>query len=127
MEITMPILDKEKMKKYQAEWMRCRRNSFMKDKSCAWCGATDKLELHHINPETKIDHKVWSWSELRRNEEIKKCIVLCSHCHRTIKRIPEGVHGLVQVYQRGCRCRECKDAQNARMRDYRFRKANNLV
>jgi len=45
------------------------------------CGSWKKLELDHIDPKTKESHKIWSWSEERRNKELKKCQVLCYDCH----------------------------------------------
>lgn len=39
------------------------------------------LQLHHLNPEEKDSHKIWSWSQKRREAEIAKCIVLCWPCH----------------------------------------------
>jgi hypothetical protein len=77
----MPYKDKEKQLEYQKNWMRKRRKSFFSDKECNHCGSTEDLELDHINRLTKITHNVWSWSEDRRNDELKKCQVLCNSCH----------------------------------------------
>ncbi len=77
----MPIRDKEKKREYQKDWMRKRRASFFNGKECKHCGSKENLELHHLNPEEKESHAIWSWRESRRNEEIAKCIVLCEKCH----------------------------------------------
>ncbi len=46
------------------------------------CGSWNDLELDHINPETKVSHNIWSWSEKRRIKELKKCQPLCFGCHK---------------------------------------------
>lgn len=58
------------------------RLEFFKGKSCAHCAATERLELDHVNPADKSDHRIWTWSESRRNAELAKCQVLCVSCHR---------------------------------------------
>ncbi len=43
------------------------------------------LEFHHLNPKEKevsIGNAINRWSIKRILEEIKKCSVLCSNCHR---------------------------------------------
>jgi len=77
----MPYKDKEKQKEYQREWMAKRRAIFFKDKTCAKCGSVNQLELDHIDSSTKISHRIWSWSQERRDKELKKCQVLCQDCH----------------------------------------------
>jgi len=58
---------------------------------CVVCGESDPacLDFHHINPDKKggRTHKVAhlassTCSQERVMEEIKKCIVMCSNCHR---------------------------------------------
>jgi hypothetical protein len=77
----VPYKDPEKQREYQRRWMANRRAEFFKGKCCVKCGATKNLEIDHINPETKIDHRVWSWSQSRRDAELAKCQVLCAACH----------------------------------------------
>ena len=48
---------------------------------CEACGSWIGLEVHHVNPETKVSHRVWSWSKKRRDAELAKCVVLCFTCH----------------------------------------------
>jgi hypothetical protein len=72
----------EKKREYARKWMANRRSEYFKDKKCVECGSTEHLELDHIDPETKENHAIWSWSEERRNKELKKCQVLCKKCHR---------------------------------------------
>lgn len=77
----MPYADKQRQAEYQREWMARRRQAYFHDKSCVRCGATDNLELDHVDPAQKVSHRVWSWSEARRAEEISKCQILCRRCH----------------------------------------------
>lgn len=70
------------IRNYQREWMRRRRAEFFADKVCAACGIDELLELDHVDPDVKVSHKIWSWSEERRAAEIAKCQVLCTECHK---------------------------------------------
>jgi len=58
---------------------------------CQICGydkCSDALELHHVDP----TQKEFGFSKIRANpkkaviilEELKKCVLLCSNCHREI-------------------------------------------
>lgn len=55
---------------------------------CRLCGensSSDALDFHHINPNTKVmtvTDMVRSSSILAMLEEIEKCVVICSNCHR---------------------------------------------
>jgi hypothetical protein len=77
----VPIADPDERRAYHREWMRRRRASFFADKACAECGAIERLELNHLDPETKVSHAIWSWSEKRRLAEIAKCEIVCRDCH----------------------------------------------
>jgi 5-methylcytosine-specific restriction endonuclease McrA len=102
-------------RKYAREWVAGRRKNFFSTQVCSHCAGTEKLELHHLNRTDKIANAIWSWSESRRNEELKKCIVLCKNCHQieTNKQIKEWTtkpipHGNQSGYRRGCRCDLCR-------------------
>lgn len=75
----------EKKKEYQRQWMKKRRDSYFKDKSCAHCRSTENLELDHINAEDKLINpaNLWSMSDSnpRKIAELAKCQVLCHSCH----------------------------------------------
>ena len=78
----MPYKDRNKKRQYQLEWLRKRRSAwFAVNGPCQKCGSNQNLEVHHVNYEDKIDHKVWSWAQKRREAELAKCIVLCKECH----------------------------------------------
>lgn len=56
-------------------------------KGCSRCNEKDPscLELHHLDPSIKETHVatvVGYWSEQRLQQEIAKCIILCSNCHK---------------------------------------------
>ena len=119
----MPYKDKSIQRKYQKEWMRSRREDFFFDKVCVWCSSTEKLELHHVNPDEKVSHRIWSWSESKRSAEIEKCIVLCNECHKHIKKGTKCSHGSSGRYRAGCRCEKCRNFKSYEMKAYRARKA----
>jgi hypothetical protein len=59
------------------------------NQSCLVCGehSPECLDLHHIDPSQKegtISELFSRWSWTRIQEEINKCIVVCSNCHRKI-------------------------------------------
>ena len=73
------------------DWER-RKNKKIRASSifggkCSICGydkCLDALDFHHINPLEKDDNLkgLWAqkWSKIE--SEVKKCILLCSNCHR---------------------------------------------
>ena len=115
--------NKQKQREYAREWVAKRRREFFENRKCKTCGKITSLQLHHVNRKEKEGHAIWSWSKERREAEIAKCIILCSECHIELhakeKRILE--HGTCVMYRKGCRCRLCKDAHTARLKEYRLR------
>ena len=111
----MPIKDKELRKAYSREWVAKRRKDFFSEKKCEWCGASENLVIHHVDPKQKESHSIWSWKKERRDTELAKCVVICEACH--IKHHSEErkrfTHGVASTYKKGCRCRECLNAQYA--------------
>ena len=62
----------------KTEW-REKRQSFLKDKKCEWCGATNRLVIHHknyLNPDgSSISNEQYlDWDKA-------EVIVLCRKCH----------------------------------------------
>lgn len=104
----MPYLDKEKEKKAKHEsYLRNKEKNVAKLKEkrrkfrqwvwdikkglkCSECGdtRTPVLEFHHTDPDLKegmISEMARNPSEKQKQkilEEIEKCIVLCSNCHK---------------------------------------------
>ena len=96
---------------YRRYWVAARRKAWFKDKTCVKCGSAELLELHHIDPRTKISNSIWGWSKERQNSELAKCEVLCRSCH-SIKtreqRVGTVVHGTRTGYMKyKCRCPLC--------------------
>ena len=56
---------------------------------CVACGFNKwvcSLEFHHVDPSQKdprsVSMRSWTWERMK--EELKKCILLCSNCHRAV-------------------------------------------
>lgn len=97
----MPYSDPDQQREYMRQWIAARRAAYFSGKSCAKCGSTEKLELGHVDPTQKVDHKIWSWRVSRREAELAKCQVLCADCH-TEKTVANEEHGF------GVRARHAK-------------------
>jgi 5-methylcytosine-specific restriction endonuclease McrA len=108
----LPYKNKEKQKEYMRKWIANRRTKwFNKNGPCKECGSEENLELHHLDPKQKENHRIWSWSWERIFKETAKCEVLCSKCHDK-KHLKELRHGTVYMYTRyKCKCPECKFAK----------------
>lgn len=85
----MPYKDPEARREYARKWMAARRAEWFDGKVCVDCGTTERLELDHVDPATKIHHCVWSWAKARREAELAKCVARCHDCHLA-KSIAEG-------------------------------------
>ena len=113
----MPLKGEAK-KIYSREWMRKRRAEWFADKVCAVCGTSENLELDHIDPTTKVTHKVWSWTYTRRMAELAKCQALCEECHK--KKSADALrttHCIRGHLKDGGRCRECDSLRHRRNRE----------
>jgi len=108
------------LRTYQRQWLAERRAEWFREHGpCALCGSSDDLQLDHIDPQQKVSHNVWSWSEQRRTAELAKCQVLCALCHYAKTGAensrPLPPHGTRNRYNRGrCRCDACRDANRVR-------------
>jgi len=103
----MAFKNTQEQREYQRLWMKRRRNEFFAGKKCLHCGSTLDLEIHHRDPVEKESHRIWSWSQGRRDAELKKCDVLCSICHAEFHAGEMQRHGTRCRYQAGCRCDAC--------------------
>lgn len=121
----MPYKDKEKQKKFQREWVAKRRETWLSEHGPCECGSWEGLEVDHIDPETKVTHKVWSWTRVKREAELAKCRVLCKQCHRqrSNQQLRRPIrHGTRVGWERGCRCDSCHEALKAHWKLYREKK-----
>lgn len=120
----MPCATREEQREYQRKWIARRRSAWLSANGpCVKCGSTEHLEVDHIDPETKVNHNVWSWKEERRLGELAKCQILCYDCHKNKTREQFTyplIHGTALAYgKKGCRCRVCKDGHAEARRVYR--------
>lgn len=119
----MPYKDRDVQRAYQRNYMRRRRETWFAGKSCVRCGSVESLELDHVDPATKIAHAVWSWSAVRRDEELAKCQVLCKACHavktaaeNAVEEIPHGTHSGYSKHR--CKCDDCRAAHALYQREW---------
>lgn len=106
---------------------RKRKEEFFKDKKCQSCGSAQNLEFHHPDQNLKTGNISWGQDAQIREEEIRKCIILCRECHSilTYKQITKPiVHGTRHAYERrGCRCYKCSSFMTKFQANKRARKA----
>lgn len=96
---------------------------------CARCGSTSLLQIDHIDPKQKSFTLTINYKRKLADllQEMKKCQLLCSPCHlaKTVidrgHKPSAGTHGTLSSY-RHCKCKECKAANAAYMREYKKRK-----
>lgn len=111
----MPYKDPRRRREYQRRWRKKRRDDWLRENGpCSKCGSWDSLEIDHKDRSKKVDHKVWSWSKARREEELAKCQVLCEGCHKekTAAEVlpPHGSNNRYTHRKRPCRCSDCRKA-----------------
>jgi 5-methylcytosine-specific restriction endonuclease McrA len=88
---------------------------------CAHCGSDVELEFDHIDPQTKsfeiTSRTCLSWERIA--EELAKCQLLCSICHK-VKSDTEGQvpHGGGAAGRRRCKCDLCRAKKREYMREY---------
>ena len=80
----MPYKDWSRQRDYQKAWKRARKAEFLGSARCYNCGSTEDLQLHHLDPEQKQSHRIWSWSRERILTELSKCVILCYECHLAV-------------------------------------------
>lgn len=72
----------EQKREYQRKWIAARKEKWFSGKSCVVCGAVENLELDHVDPATKVTHRIWSYSWEKIEQETEKCQVLCYEHHK---------------------------------------------
>lgn len=78
----MPYADPDAKRAYQREWWNRRRTEWIAEHGpCIDCGGAVDLEVDHVDASTKVSHRIWSWSKVRREAELAKCVVRCHDCH----------------------------------------------
>jgi hypothetical protein len=122
----MPYKDKQKQNAYQVARMKRLREEWLAANGPCKCGSCDQLEVDHIDPTTKVSHRIWSWSEKRRCEELKKCQVLWKcHIEKSADEARQPlIHGTYSAYSwKLCRCDECREAARRQSRKWVSKKA----
>lgn len=69
------------------ERRRAEIQEYKKSKGCCLCGESDPacLDFHHLDSEEKeFEIAQLTLSKSKMEEEIKKCVVICSNCHRKV-------------------------------------------
>lgn len=69
--------------------LRLRISNYKSDKGCFFCKENEPvcLDFHHKNPNEKegnVGNLITKAGEKRTLEEIEKCVVVCSNCHRKL-------------------------------------------
>ena len=126
----MGYKDPKRQRNFQRHWIRERKKTWIKENGpCANCGSKKDLEIDHVDPTTKISHRVWSWAEERRLLELSKCQVLCSTCHKlkTREQVIQKKHGITRYEQHGCRCDVCREAKSIKNRKRKRKKRRSLA
>ena len=122
----MPFKDPERNREYQRRRANALRAEWFAGKCCEFCGSTTKLEVDHIDPAKKIEHRIWTWSAARRQAELAKCRPLCRKCHNARHNQPRAKpirHGVrFTYYRKKCRCELCRKANADHARLMRERK-----
>lgn len=83
--------------KYHREYNKARyhriRNEYLEQLGgqCIDCSVEYDLEFDHVDPSTKLFPigKLLNFSKVKRDEEIKKCVLRCKSCH-IIKSVANG-------------------------------------
>lgn len=52
----MSYKSKDAQRAYQRRWIAARRKKYLKP--CEKCGSKKRINFHHLNPETKLSHKI---------------------------------------------------------------------
>lgn len=120
----MAYKNRDSQREFARKWRLARREEwFSNNGPCRRCWSTEKLRVYYPDISDKVEHRLWSWKKDRRDEELRKCVVLCQECWFMVRNyihISQRKHGTVLMYDKGgCRCQPCRDAHAAKMRLFR--------
>ena len=96
---------------------------------CVRCGTKENLAFDHIDPTTKYQQvsRMSTASEERFWNEVAKCQLLCTECHR-LKTLDDlgqkdarKMHGTLSSYKY-CHCALCRAANAAWSRQYKLQR-----
>ena len=80
---------KEKRNEYRKAWAAREKQKavdYMGGKcvGCGYGGCLAAMDFHHLDPNTKEDHSMNSRSFEKNKDELDKCVMVCTRCHREI-------------------------------------------
>ena len=113
------------MKEYMLARYHRRRQEWIDSQGakCANCGATEELEIDHINREDKsynIGQILTSGNENMLRAELAKCQVLCHTCHKDKSAQEAAVeHGGGKAGKKNCKCDPCRLKKNEYLREWK--------
>jgi hypothetical protein len=118
----MSYADPDRQREFARKWRAARRNEwFSNNGPCRRCWSYDNLRVYYPAQSEKVEHRLWTWKKERRDEELKKCVILCATCWQAVRDYTYTSlrrHGTDLMYDKGkCRCRSCTDAHAARKRN----------
>lgn len=122
---------KEAKNTYQNQRLKQARLDWLNANGpCKSCGSWERLEVDHIDPTTKVTHRVWSMSVNERDKELAKCQPLCHVCHKektaASKRKPLEHGTFVGYTKHACRCEDCAEANRTHAREWARKKRARL-
>lgn len=89
---------------------------------CIDCGSTSDLEFDHVEPSEKSFTISSGWSmniDLVR-EELSKCVLRCSTCHKSRSVQQYAVpHGGGKAGKKGCSCESCRAKRKEYMKRWK--------
>lgn len=83
---------------------------------CVDCWAVKDLEFDHVDRELKEFDiaKVWSYSKVKFEAEIAKCVIRCKECHKARTSEQMSVeHGGGLTGKKNCYCEKCAPLKRA--------------
>lgn len=114
-------IHKEKMENkfgadYHREYYKKRKQKVIDylGGKCVKCGTTERLEVDHIDPKQKSFHINKRLSLNQIKDELAKCQLLCTPCHRakTSEENKGFTHGTIYSWMRKrCKCDVCNAAK----------------
>ncbi len=128
----MPYKDRAKQNAFNKERCARRRQEWIGrlGGKCVECSDVGQLRFDHIDPSKKTDHRIWSWSDERIAQELKKCQLLCVECHKkktSAENTKPLIHGTVAGYRtKRCRCEKCRSAHRKHQEEWRLRRSSTV-
>lgn len=103
-------------KEYHKEYYQKRRQAIFDylGNKCVVCGATEDLEVDHIDPNKKSFNITSKMSVKNNKAELDKCQLLCKkhHLEKTLEQRPVFNHGTIYAWMRKkCNCEACASAK----------------